>query len=67
MLKLEKDKENLNLIAKLGLHHTNHKSMLGHFSLFKEDILKINGYDEKYKGWGAEDCDLDTRLVQSGL
>ena len=29
---------------------------------FKEDILKINGFDEKYEGWGCEDDDLGNRF-----
>lgn len=27
-----------------------------------EDLLEINGYDEFYKGWGAEDTDVHIRL-----
>lgn len=37
------------------------------FGVFKEDILKINGYDEDFKGWGGEDADLGFRLYYSGL
>ena len=34
---------------------------------FKEDILKINGFDEKYEGWGCEDDDLGNRFYALGL
>ena len=36
-------------------------------TLFKTDILKqLNGYDEFYHGWGAEDTDIHIRLRQAG-
>lgn len=37
------------------------------FGVFKEDIIKINGYDEDFKGWGGEDADLGFRLYYLGL
>jgi len=38
------------------------------FSAWKKDILKINGFDERYRypGFG-EDCDLDERLRRTGV
>ncbi len=36
-------------------------------AFFKEDILKINGYDESFEGWGREDDDLAHRLHRSGV
>jgi glycosyltransferase involved in cell wall biosynthesis len=35
--------------------------------IFKKDILKIDGYDENYIGWGFEDDDLGRRLYKSGI
>ena len=32
----------------------------------REDFFKINGYDEKFIGWGAEDDDLGRRLYKIG-
>lgn len=37
------------------------------FGVFKDDMLKINGYDEDFKGWGGEDSDLGLRLYYLGL
>jgi glycosyltransferase involved in cell wall biosynthesis len=37
------------------------------FSICKQDILKVNGYDESLPGIGGEDDDLDRRLVAVGL
>ncbi len=43
-------------------------SALGcNMSFFRDDFIKINGYDEFYEGWGGEDIDLGERLQNSGL
>ena len=36
-------------------------------ALFKEDFFAINGYDEKFIGWGNEDDNLGKRLYRLGL
>lgn len=37
-------------------------------TLYPTDILKkINGYDEFYHGWGAEDTDVHVRFINSGF
>jgi hypothetical protein len=33
----------------------------------RDDLLRVNGFDENYKGWGAEDDDLGRRLYRSGI
>lgn len=49
------------------LNLTNQPRMRGGFcALNKEDLEKINGYDEKYIGWGNEDDDVARRLYQMG-
>ena len=37
------------------------------FSLFKEDIIKVNGFNETFQGWGREDSEFAVRLFNSGL
>ncbi|MBU1598516.1 glycosyltransferase family 2 protein [bacterium] len=37
------------------------------FSLFREDFIKINGFNEDFCGWGREDSELVVRLFNSGL
>ena len=37
------------------------------FSAWRDDLLKINGFDESYTGWGLEDSDLVIRLIRSGV
>jgi glycosyltransferase involved in cell wall biosynthesis len=36
-------------------------------SFWKDDYLRINGYDEFFTGWGGEDYDFASRLVNSGV
>ncbi|WP_373811190.1 glycosyltransferase family 2 protein [Porphyromonas macacae] len=36
-------------------------------AFWKEDFLKINGYDEDFIGWGHEDSDFSYRLHFSGV
>lgn len=35
-------------------------------SFYKEDYIRINGYDEFFEGWGGEDYDFANRLLASG-
>lgn len=53
-----------------ALHLTKrHKPQLisNHFSLYRADMVRVNGFDERYEGWGLEDDDLGRRLYQAGL
>lgn len=36
-------------------------------SAFREDLLRVNGLDESYTGWGLEDSDLVIRLLRAGI
>lgn len=36
-------------------------------AFWKEDILKVNGYNEEFEGWGSEDVELEVRFQNSGL
>ena len=37
------------------------------FSAWREDLLRVNGFDETYAGWGLEDSDLVIRLLHAGV
>ena len=37
------------------------------FSLFKEDIIKINGFNEEFTTWGKEDSEFVQRLFNAGI
>lgn len=34
-------------------------------AFWREDLIKVNGYDEGFKGWGCEDHELVARLVNA--
>jgi glycosyltransferase involved in cell wall biosynthesis len=36
-------------------------------SAWRADLIRINGYNEDYIGWGCEDLDLALRLMNSGV
>lgn len=37
------------------------------FSIFKKDILKVNGFNEEITSWGREDSEFVQRLFNSGV
>ena len=37
------------------------------FSAWRSDLARVNGFDERYSGWGLEDSDLVIRLLHSGV
>jgi glycosyltransferase involved in cell wall biosynthesis len=37
------------------------------YSVYRTDMLAINGYDETYEGYGREDTDVEVRLMNLGL
>ena len=37
------------------------------FSLFREDILAVNGFDNGFVGWGREDSEFAVRLLNRGV
>lgn len=36
-------------------------------AFWKTDLLTVNGYDERYQGWGREDSDIAVRLFNNGI
>ncbi len=41
--------------------------MTCNLSAWRSDLMKINGFDETYSGWGLEDSDLVIRLLHAGV
>ena len=37
------------------------------FAVWKDDFVRVNGFDESFEGWGHEDADLVLRLHNAGL
>jgi glycosyltransferase involved in cell wall biosynthesis len=36
-------------------------------AFFKSDLLKVNGYNEAFTGWGSEDREIAIRLINAGV
>jgi len=37
------------------------------FSIYKEDLIRVNGFNEDFIGWGREDSEFVERLYNSGV
>jgi len=55
--------------AWINRNKPNPSSLVGcNFSIFRQDLLAINGFDERANvPWGAEDSDLERRLKKKGV
>ena len=41
--------------------------MTCNLSVWRKDLLEVDGLDESYSGWGLEDSDLAIRLLRAGV
>jgi glycosyltransferase involved in cell wall biosynthesis len=48
-------------------HPTKPRLAGGNFSVGREDYARVNGFDERFRGWGQEDDDLGLRLRAAGV
>ena len=48
-------------------HATKPKLVGNNIGVWREDYERINGYDERFVGWGCEDDDLGIRLKRNGV
>jgi len=67
IIKEHKEFIRYGILRKLKLASPRKQTFGGHFSIFRNDIESVNGYDENYIGWGGEDQDIALRLVMAGL
>lgn len=51
----------------LHLRKIGPKLRSGLFSISRDDYYDVNGFDERYQGWGNEDDDLGRRLHVAGI
>jgi glycosyltransferase involved in cell wall biosynthesis len=56
-----------SVLYRLKLRRIGPKLRGGIVGFNKSDFIKVNGYDEKFEGWGNEDDDLGVRLYASGV
>jgi GT2 family glycosyltransferase len=55
-----------NYIFQRGTGHVDY--VLGcNMAFWKEDLAKVNGYNEEFTGWGKEDNDISIRLMNAGV
>lgn len=43
------------------------KAMTCNLAVWKNDFLRVNGFDELFEGWGFEDSDLVIRLIHADI
>ena len=36
-------------------------------AFWRSDLIKVNGYNEAFTGWGREDNEIGLRLINSGV
>ena len=49
-------------------YRKNRDNVLGcNMSFYRDDFMAVNGYDESFEGWGAEDLDISFRFKNMGL
>lgn len=48
-------------------HSGLHKVRGCHMAFFKDDFIRVNGYEENFFGWGSEDLELVQRFYHIGL
>lgn len=55
-----------NLKYSLGLKDRGTNLTGGAYAIYKENYIRVNGYDEEYRSWGKEDDDFAWRVYKSG-
>jgi glycosyltransferase involved in cell wall biosynthesis len=53
-------------LARIKSRSTGHP-MGCNISFWRDDLLRVNGYDERMHGYGSEDLEIDIRLRNAGL
>ena len=48
-------------------HPTKPRLFGNNIGIWREDYERVNGYDERFEGWGCEDDDLRLRLRRAGV
>lgn len=56
-----------SVLQNLFRHPTKPRLAGGNFAVWRSDYLRVNGSDERFRGWGQEDDDLGLRLRAAGV
>jgi glycosyltransferase involved in cell wall biosynthesis len=64
-----KNKINNSLLSFLFSYHTSSYNQVRscNMACFKSDLIKVNGFNEDFIGWGREDTELVVRLLNAGV
>tara|TARA_B110000008_G_C16936624_1_gene550832 strand:- start:450 stop:1247 length:798 start_codon:yes stop_codon:yes gene_type:complete len=68
-LKNRKNAIHSSLLSMIFSNKKNHLHGIKscNMSFFKEDSLNINGFNNKFEGWGREDSEFIVRMINSGI
>lgn len=58
------------ILRRFGIYYSKrnwHGAKTCNLALWYDDFISVNGFDERYQGWGYEDSDLVIRLMRSGI
>jgi len=57
------------MLARLYKTRGRHKFYAkgANIAFYKEDIIRVNGYNEEFVGWGSEDREVAIRLMNAGV
>lgn len=68
-IKNRKNCINSNILSLLFSQKTNsHKKVRGcNMAFYRSDIIKVNGFNEAFIGWGREDTEIVVRMLNAGL
>jgi glycosyltransferase involved in cell wall biosynthesis len=39
----------------------------GNLAIWRDDLLRVDGFDAAFRGWGREDSDIIVRLIRAGI
>lgn len=56
-----------NLYAYKGHPQRGESIISANLGVWKSDLLKVNGFNEEFVGWGMEDSELGIRLMNAGV
>lgn len=68
-ISLRKNAFHIPFLARLFSYHSSdwYRALSANLSLWKQDLLAVNGFNEDFEGWGREDSELSLRLTRHGL